>query len=132
MANFLYRSQYSDSFCGQKVVLSANVSIGATGAPTVVAKTGMGILSVVRTGVGAYTITFTNPFAALLDVRVASISGSSAPAAPIIGIVANAVTTAATPNVQIQMRDIAAAAADPASGEILLINIDLDRSSLGH
>jgi hypothetical protein len=132
MANFNYRSQFAYSYAGQRVTLMAQVGIGASGAPTIASRTGMGISSIVRASAGLYTITFTNPFAKLLNVQISSISGSSAPAAPVIGIVSQAVATSSAPTVVVQMRDLSGVATDPASGEILLVSIDLDRLSVGH
>lgn len=132
MSNFNYRSQFAYSYCGQKVSLLAQVSIGASGAPTIVAKSGMGISSIVRNSAGNYTIHLTNTFFVLLNASVVSISGSSAPAAPLMNIVASTVSTVSAPAVQIQLRSGAGTATDPASGEVLLIELDLDRSSLGH
>jgi hypothetical protein len=130
MANFNYRSQFAYSYAGQKVTLLAKVTIGASGAPTLVSTTGMGISSITRTATGKYAILLTNAFASLLDVNVNFISGTSAPAAPAVNVVTDAVSTASAPTLTIQCRDIAAAAADPANGETMLIAIDLNRSSL--
>lgn len=132
MANLRYRSQFSYSFAGQRVKLLAQVAIGASGAPTLATNTGMGIASITRSATGKYVIALGNSFATLLSVNVISNSGTSAPAAPLVNIVDNSVSSVSAPSVTIQCRDIAAAAADPASGEILMIEVELDRSSAGH
>lgn len=129
MANLRYRSQFQYSFAGQQVVLFAQVAIGASGAPTIAANTGLGISTIVRNSAGNYTITFSNAFATLLDLDVNSISGASAPAAPAFNIVANGV---ASSTLQFQLRNNSGVATDPASGEILLISVTMDRSSVGH
>ena len=132
MGNFRYRSQFQYSFAGQPVNIFAQVSIGASGAPTLVSNTGMGISSIVRNSAGKYTITFTNTFATLLDFNVGFISGASAPAAPGVNIVTNGVTVAAAPIIAFQCRNSSGVATDPASGEVLLIQTQMDRSSVGN
>lgn len=131
MSNVNYRSQFDYSYCGQRVSLLAKVSIAAAGAPTIASKTGMGIASMVRTAAGAYTITLTQAYAVLLGVRVSDLSGSSAPAAPIMNIISDSVSSNPS-TVSIQFRNLSGTATDPASGEVLYIEIELDRSSVGH
>lgn len=131
MAKINYRSQFIYGFAGQPVVLRPRVSIGASGAPTLVAMTGMGVDSVTRISAGQYSLALSNSFYELMGVSAISISGSSAPAAPGLNIVSQAVTSATAPAIVIQFRDGSGAAADPASGEILLISITLNRSSTG-
>lgn len=131
MAKVAYRSQFSYGFAGQACVLRPQYSIGASGAATLVSGTGMGVESITRNSAGNYTILLSGSFFQLLDLRMAIESGASAPAAPSLNIVSQAVGTVAAPAIIIQMRDIAGAAADPASGEILRLSIDLNRSSTG-
>ncbi len=131
MSNFNYRSQFHSSYAGQMVSLLVRVSIGASGAPTIIANTGMGIKSIVRNSAGNYTINLTNTFATLLNLSLMSNSGASAPAAPIVNIATSAVSTASAPKVIIQMRNLSGVATDPASGEILHITISANRSSTG-
>ena len=132
MANLNYRSQFHNSYAGQMVSLLAKVSIGSSGAPTLVSGTGMGILSVTRNSAGAYTFALSNPFYSLLGVRVSIKSGSSAPAAPIMNIVTDSANVTAAPLVKIQMRDLSAVATDPASGEVLYVELMFNRSSTGN
>lgn len=131
MAKVNYRSQFSYSFAGQAVKLMPKVSFGASGAPTLVSGTGMGVESVTRNGAGDYSILLSNTFAQLLNVDVAFDSGTSAPAAPSLNIRSNAVSTIAAPVLRVQFRNIAGAATDPASGEIAYFIIELNRSSTG-
>lgn len=132
MSKINYRSQFSYSFAGQAVVIRAKVSIAAAGAPTIVAGTGMGIQSITRNSAGDYSILLSNPFFALLDARVSIDSGASAPAAPFMNIEADTTTSVAAPTLRVQFRDIAAAAADPASGEVLHLSLEFNRSSTGY
>lgn len=131
MANFNYRSQFMYSNAGNFTKLLMKVSIGAAGAPTIVAGTGMGITSMARTAAGRYVITLSKSFNSLLGLSVVSRSGASAPAAPGLNITTDAVSSSPA-TITIQFRDIAAAAADPASGEVLYVEIDLNSSSLSN
>lgn len=104
----------------------AKVAIGATGAPTLSAVNSKGVLSITRNGVGLYTFVFgTNAalpkdtYVKFLHLGVVFNSGSSAPAAPIFNIAADSVSTANVCSLQVQFRDAANAAADPANGEIM-------------
>lgn len=126
-----YRSQFSYSFAGQRVSILAKISIAAAGAPTLVSGTGMGVSSVTRNGAGDYSLLLDQAFYSLLGVNVSILSGTSAPAAPSMNIRADSVAVPAAPLVRVQFRDISGAAADPASGEVLYLIIDLNRSSTG-
>lgn len=95
------------------------VNIGATGAPTIA--NGKGVASIVRNSAGNYSITLKDNFNVLMSSDVMFNSGSSAPAAPLVNLVSE--TVSSTKIVRIQCRDIAAAAADPASGEVLMMHI---------
>jgi hypothetical protein len=101
------------------------VSIGASGAPTIL--NGKGVTSITRNSAGNYSILLKDNFNVLLDMDVMSISGSSAPAAPVVGVVSETVTS--TKIVRIQMRDLAGSAADPASGEVLMIRMTCRNAS---
>lgn len=128
MANYL-TNQFSYSHA-QPEHLYTTVSFGASGAPTMVAKTGMGISSVVRNSAGNYSITLSHAYPALLMVNVKSISPSAAPAAPSSYIVSSAVTSSTAPVIIVQFSSIAGAATDPASGESVLLEVVLHKSSL--
>lgn len=130
MANFRGRSQFSYSYAAKRVVLTAKISIGASGAPTIVSGTGQGIASIARTSAGKYTVTLSSPYNALLMIRHVINSGSSAPAAPGLYIAAdNSAST--TPTIQI-VTNSAGTATDPASGEIISLQIELNDSSLSY
>lgn len=132
VANKNFRSQFSYSYSAKVVTLRAQVNIGASGAPTIASGTGMAIKSITRTGVGRYSILLDASYSALLGVTASIESGTSAPAAPSLNIVSQAVSTLAAPIVVIQMRDIAGAAADPASGEIIHLAVELHDSITGY
>ncbi len=128
MANRNYRSSSAYGYAAYPVSLRMKVSIGAAGAPTIASGTGMGITSITHNSAGDYSILLNNPYTSLMGVHVVFNSGASAPAAPLVNIESDAVATAAAPILRLQCRDIAAAAADPASGEIMHIEILLNNS----
>lgn len=132
MSKVNYRSQFAYSFAGQPVTLRAKVSIGASGVATIASGTGMGILSITRdvSTAGLYAIVLSDKFFALMDVRASIASGASAPAAPLLNIAADAVPSAGT--LSIQFRDLTGTDADPASGEVIHLSIELNRSSTGY
>jgi hypothetical protein len=109
------------------VDLQFKVSVGASGAPTVV--NGKGLLSITRNSAGNYTLVLRDRYFLFMDSHVMFISGSSAPAAPLVNLVSEQVNNASSPQVIMQCRDIAAAAADPASGEVMLIKIKCRNAS---
>jgi hypothetical protein len=131
MANFRGRSQFSYSYAAKRVELSAKISIGASGAPTLVAGTGQGISSITRTSAGHYTVSLSSAYGALLMVRHIINSGSSAPAAPSLYIAADNSASFASPSIQL-VTNLAGTATDPASGEIILLQIELNDSALSY
>lgn len=101
------------------------VSIGASGAPTIV--NGKGVTSIVRNSAGNYSITLKDMHNVLMSTQTSFNSGASAPAAPLVNVQSETVNS--TKIVRIQCRDIAAAAADPASGEIMMIHLTVRDAS---
>ncbi len=118
------------------VLLFAKVTFGSSGAPTLVAINSKGILSITRNSTGKYTFVFGTNSASLdtyyklLNARVIfDTSGpAAAPAAPGMYITSNAVATAGTASLQVQL-NLAGTAADPASGEIGYFEFILSNSS---
>lgn len=124
-----YLTQFRQQFEKKVVDVFANVTIGSTGAPTLSATNSKGVLSITRVSAGLYTFVFgTNSslpkdtYVKLLNVSCVFNSGSSAPASPLLNVVANSVSTAGTCSLQVQFRSLAGAATDPASGEILYVD----------
>lgn len=130
--NSNFRSQFNYSMAGKAETIRAKVAIGALGAPTIASGTGAGILSIARTAAGAYTVVLKSPSFALTAVRASIVSGASAPAAPLLNIVSETVNSSAAPSILLQFRDIAEAAADPASGEVIHLTIELNGSNTGY
>jgi len=112
------------------VDLYMNVSIGASGAPTLSSLAqNQGIASMIRNSAGNYTITLSDPYARLMGMTKTSIA-AGAPSAPLMNVVSSSVSNAASPQIVLQMRNDASVAADPANGESLLIHIELKNSSV--
>jgi hypothetical protein len=125
MANRMF-SERRLSLEKEVVDLYANVSVGETGAPTLVR--GKGIASVVRDSAGLYTITLSDKYNALLGATVTCIVPSGVQAAPNPQVVSEAVATDKT--VVIQFNDLSTpSATDPASGESFLVHLALSNSS---
>jgi hypothetical protein len=130
--NSNFRSQFNYSMAGKAETIRAEVAIGAAGAPTLVAGTGAGVLSIARTAAGAYTVVLRSPSFALTGVRATMQSGASAPTAPLLNVVSDTINSSAVPALQIQFRSLAGAATDPASGEIIHLTIELNGSNTGY
>lgn len=111
--------QFRYSYERDLVDLYLKATVGAAGALTITAQ--KGITSVTRNSAGNYTILLKDLFNLFMIADSMFNSGASAPAAPNMNIVATSVTSAQT--IQVQFRNLAGAATDPASGEIMHIHI---------
>jgi len=131
MANYNFRSQFHYSYSAKPVVLRATVSFGASGAPTIVSGTGMGISSIIRNSAGDYSIALSRAFGGLMALSHVFNSGASAPAAPDMYIKTDSVSSGTAPLVRVVF-DAAGTATDPASGEKVLLEIVLNDSSLAY
>lgn len=119
------------------VALYLKVSIGSTGAPTLVSSPPsrcLGVYSMTRTGAGAYTIKFglnsttLDTYQRLLYAGFVDLK-STAPAESDMYVVADNSALLTNPNIQIQFVDVAGAAVDPSSGSVLLIKIELSNTT---
>jgi hypothetical protein len=120
------------------VKLFARVSFGAAGAPTLSATESKGIVSVTRNSQGLFTFVFGTQ-AGMLDVYYKlknvsvifnTVASAAVPAAPLYYISADSTATAATCSLQLTFTDKAqAGVADPASGEIALIEFTFKNST---
>lgn len=111
--------QFAYSYERDLVRIPLKITIGATGAPTIT--NGKGLTSITRNAAGKYTLVLKDVYNLLMGVDAVFISSTSAPAAPAVNIVSETVNS--TKTVVIQCRDIAAAATDPASGEVMMLEI---------
>jgi hypothetical protein len=127
MAN-RYFNQFRLSLEKQPVDLFMTVTIGATGAPTLVASKSKGISSIVRNSVGKYTITLMDKYVDLLIAEWSFQNATGISAAPEMGLVSYAVS-AATPTIVIQFANNAGAATDPANGDEIKLNFTLKNST---
>jgi hypothetical protein len=126
MANrYLY--QFRGSFEPARVTISMKVSIGASGAPTLVSGQNRGVSSIVRNSAGRYTITLQDSYARLLMLSRTPMR-SSPSASPETTIIADNSATLAAPTIVIQC-SAAGVATDPANGETMMIQMDLKNSS---
>lgn len=126
MASARTKFQFRYSYERDLADIQAKITIGAAGAPTLtLAK---GIASMTRNSAGNYTIVLQERFYLLTDMKVSFLSGASAPAAPLVNLVSEQVNNA-SPSLIIQCRDVAAAAADPAAAEVMLLHIQCRSAS---
>ena len=69
MANRNFTEDNCYSFSKGFTVLSAKITIGATGAPTLVAASSKGIASIARNGAGDYTLTLSDTYNEFLGMN---------------------------------------------------------------
>ncbi len=103
----------------------AKITIGASGAPTLVAAQSQGVASVSRTSAGLYVITLQDKYSKLMHARF----DVTTPSAEDIhsNLVSESVASAKT----VTFRTCAAATpADPASGDSVLVSLQLKNSSV--
>ncbi len=126
MASSKIKFQFRYSYERDLIDTQAKISIAGSGAPTLTQA--KGIASITHNSAGNYTIVMQERTYLLMDVKASFISGASAPAAPIINVVSEQVNNA-SPSLIIQCRDLSGAAADPASGEVMLLHIQCRSAS---
>lgn len=120
--------QFRYSYERDLVDIYARVVIGASGAVT--SYSGKGIASVVKEATaGQYTINLQDNFNLLMDVSLMSQNASGISLAPIVGILADNISSSTAPGVTIQMATEAGVAGNPASGDVLLIKISARNAS---
>lgn len=104
--------------------ISAQVAIGASGAPTLSAAASLGVASIVRNSAGLYTLTLQDKYMRLISVQI---SQQAAVAEDLqFQVAAEDVDGAKT----VQFRCVAGAVeTDPSSGSTLRIHLNLKNSS---
>jgi hypothetical protein len=127
MSNRYFRSEYIYSMEKDVKQIFADVTFGASGAPTVVAANSKGIRSITRASAGVYNIVFGTPastqagvtdvYKKLLNLDYIFIK-ATAPSAPAAYISSNTIATNGT--IQVTF-NAAGTATDPASGEEVLL-----------
>jgi hypothetical protein len=103
----------------------AKVAIGASGAPTLNVAQSLGVASISRTSAGLYVLTLQDKYMRLMHASIEVVTPSAENIK--VHVSAEAVASART----ITFRAVAAAVAtDPASGDTLLISLQLKNSSV--
>lgn len=121
-----YTFQFLNSFVPNLTCLYLKATIGALGAPTISAAASVGIDSISRVSAGKYLITLNKKYQALRMAKSCFIASGGA-AAPNLAVDTDSVASAGTLIVLTQAGGVNA---DPASGEIMLIEIMLKDSSV--
>jgi hypothetical protein len=106
--------------------LFAKVTIGANGAPTLVAAKSLGFTSISRVSAGKYLITFQSKYPRLLMVLGTFIASGGA-AAPNVVVDTDAIASAGTITILTQAGGVNT---DPASGEILHLDVVVKNSTI--
>lgn len=131
MANRSF-TEFSQSLEKGVVTLFMRASFGASGAVTLDATNSKGISTIVKTGTGDYTITLSDTYNRLFAIKATwdeSGNAGIAPLGPVVFLKGNSVTTA-TPTIEIITGNYTnGAATNPASTEVLLLEIRLKNSS---
>lgn len=125
MANRMY-NQFQGSLEKGVVQLFAEISFGASGAPTLVR--GKGVASVAKAATGVYTVTLQDTYQRTLGVA-STWKSSTAPAGVLVALGADNVATAGAPALSLKIWDEAGVATEPASGEAVLVAITLSNST---
>ncbi len=121
--------QFQKSLQRELVNLKLKMTIGSSGAVASIQES-KGIVSVTKeTGAGNYTILLKDSYNRLMGMSMVSISGSSAATAPEMNIVSEQVSSSTVPKIVIQLRSDAGAATNPASGEVIMVDICLCNAS---
>jgi hypothetical protein len=132
MANRFFNSAFY-SMVKNPVLLFARVTIGGTGACTLVASGSKGVSSITRTSAGLYVLTLQDVYVGLISCHAVRTLASGIPAAPGYSVVSNTVTTTKTITVQFSgataSGDTTLVATDPSSGTTLDFQIWLSNSS---
>ena len=124
MANRMF-NQFQGTLEKGVVTLFAEVSFGASGAPTLVR--GKGIASVSRTSTGLFVVALQDSYILTLGLGSAW-KGTGAPAGNEVVLDTDSVANG-TPAVTLKVYTSAGALVDPASGESVLLSFTLSNST---
>ena len=119
-------AQFTYSNVNAPVQIFMKVTFGASGAPTLANNNNGFISSVVRNSAGQYTITLADAYNGLLGMDWVFIVSGAAPASPNMRVKTNSITSKSL----VVVFDAAGTATDPASGEIVLMTIMAQNSSV--
>lgn len=118
--------QFHNSFVPNLTCLYLKATIGVAGAPTINALQSMGVDSISRVSAGKYLVTLNKKYQSLRQVKSCFIASGGA-AAPDLSVDTDSVASAGTLTVLTQAGGVSA---DPAVGEIMLLEIMLKDSSV--
>lgn len=129
MANRNFPSQRLYSMHMMQVQLDAQVTIGASGAPTVTQA--LGISSITRISAGRYRILLQDPYVKILSLGICMQSnGATQSGVFACELRSSSVSTASAPSFDIQCFDAAGSAVDPIDGSGMIIRVALSNSSV--
>lgn len=119
-----YQFRYSAE--AEIVELYMAVSIGAAGAPTLVANQNKAISAIARNSAGNYTVTLSDNYKRIMLAEYSPLS-PTAPAAPVMSVITD---SSASGSLVLQFTNSTGVATDPASGETLLLCLTLKNSTI--
>lgn len=124
-----HQLMYQFRYCPVPMVteLFAKVTIGAAGAPTLVPTSSLGVVSISRSSAGVYVVTLNQKYNRLMMADARFIA-SAGPASPIFNVKVDNV--AASGALTLLFQSAIGTAADPASGEIMLLQIVVKNSTV--
>lgn len=126
MANRLF-NQFRYGLEKKIVDIYCKAAIGATGAPTLNVASSKGVASIARTGVGAYTITMSDPYVDLMMIQFAFLTAGTNTAT---GFNIVAVDSKVAKTYQILFVNSAGAAVELAASSTLSLKFELKDSSV--
>ena len=120
-----YTFQFHNSYVPNLTCLYLRATIGASGAPTIVAAASVGIDSISRSSAGKYVVTFNKKYQALrmLNANFVASGGANAPDVSID------TDNSSTGSITIVCQS-GGVNTDPASGEVMLLEVMLKDSSV--
>lgn len=128
MANRWF-NQFRKQLEKEVVDLWATVTIGSTGAPTLVTAKSKGVSSIVRNSAGTYTVTLQDTYQRLLDMDVTTQNATGISASPNVSLKgAPTVNTISAPAL-VFVCSTGGTATDPASGDTLYVKLSLSNST---
>jgi len=127
MANRMF-NQFQGTLEKGVVQLFAEVSFGASGAPTLVRGKGIAVNGITKSATGTYLVTFQDSYVATLGLSSAW-KGTAAPAGNEVVLDTDSITNGTTPTLTLKVYSTAGSAIDPASGESVLLAFTFSNST---
>lgn len=116
--------QFNYSYERDLVRLQFKIAIGASGAPTI--SNGKGLVSITRNSTGNYTLVLKDKFYLFMNSNITFLVNGD-PAAPLVNILSESVNN--TKAIILQTQNTSQAVTDPASGEVMLIELVVRNAS---